>query len=383
MKARFVVLFILISFLFSCKKDNVTSLRGFVQKGPFINGSTVTISELSSGLSPTGKNYTIQITDNRGTFEIQNISLVSEYVNLRADGFYFNEVIGKKSAAQITLHCITDLSDKTNINVNLLSHLEKQRVEFLKGQGISFSNAKKQAQQEILSIFKISKDNIPDSELLDITKSGDNNAILLAVSLILQGFRSEAELTELLAAISNDIRTDGVLSNIALGSALINDAKYLKLDEIRQHISARWNYLGISNGIPDFETHVNNFIENSDYPFTNFITYPATDTYGINVLNNTDRVFVEGSLLSLSAMLPSGTNLIIKHNGNYGELGYMGGSLDGWDDLGTDSTYQWRSFASNRTGHIKMKVVFTGNCTIYFYENDSTTPTRVKNLYKQ
>jgi len=51
-------------------------------------------------------------------------------------------------------------------------------------------------------------DKIPDSELLDITKSGDNNAILLAVSLILQGFRSEAELTELLAAISNDIRTD-------------------------------------------------------------------------------------------------------------------------------------------------------------------------------
>jgi len=128
---------------------------------------------------------------------------------------------------------------------------------------------------------------------------------------------------------------------------------------------------------------VNNFIENSDYPFTNFITYPATDTYGINVLNNTDSVFPTSSLLSLSAILPAGTNLTIKHNGNNGGLGYVMGSFDGWDDMGTDSTHQWRTFTSNRTGHIKMKVYFIGNCTIYFYENNATTPTRIKNLYLQ
>lgn len=50
---------------------------------------------------------------------------------------------------------------------------------------------------------------------------GDDNAILLAVSLILQGYPYTSNLSELLAKISTDIREDGVLKNPALGSILI------------------------------------------------------------------------------------------------------------------------------------------------------------------
>ncbi len=44
-----------------------------------------------------------------------------------------------------------------------------------------------------------------NSEELDITINKEENAILLAISLILQGNKSEADLTQLLANISTDI----------------------------------------------------------------------------------------------------------------------------------------------------------------------------------
>ena len=48
------------------------------------------------------------------------------------------------------------------------------------------------------------------SEYLDISQPGDKNAILLAISVILQGYLSVAELSELLANITTDIREDGL-----------------------------------------------------------------------------------------------------------------------------------------------------------------------------
>jgi hypothetical protein len=84
-----VVLF----FIFiSCGKDNGTNLSldkvtGYAQKGPYLNGTAVTVSELSTDLVPTGKNYSSQILDNKGTFEVKNVELISQFVELKADGF--------------------------------------------------------------------------------------------------------------------------------------------------------------------------------------------------------------------------------------------------------------------------------------------------------
>src|SRR5664279_2594409 len=105
-----IIMFCIIAFLTSCKKDNnssqatIQNVIGYAQKGPFINGSSVTVYDLQSDLSPTGKSYNAQITDDKGSFELNAITLSSNYINLRADGFYFNEISGLKSAAQITLY---------------------------------------------------------------------------------------------------------------------------------------------------------------------------------------------------------------------------------------------------------------------------------------
>ena len=205
--------------IFSCQEDEdatkqepsivKVNVNGYIQKGPFINGTAVIISELDDNLVASGKNFNTQIADNKGSFEIRNIELTSDFVQLTANGFYFDEVKGEKSAAQLTLFALANISNASSINVNILSHLEKDRVHFLIRQGKTFLEAKKQAQQEILGIFGIVKEDMSNSETLDISKEGDDNAILLAISAILQGNNTVAELSELLANINTDIKEDG------------------------------------------------------------------------------------------------------------------------------------------------------------------------------
>ncbi len=98
-KAIFLSLLFL---LFSCEEENNVNpneshtikkekLTGYVQKGPFINGTSINISELSSDLIQTGKTFSSQISDNRGSFELRQLDLSSQFVELKADGFYYNE----------------------------------------------------------------------------------------------------------------------------------------------------------------------------------------------------------------------------------------------------------------------------------------------------
>jgi hypothetical protein len=168
-----------------------SNLSGYIQKGPFLNGTSVSISELNPDLSQTGKIFNAQIKDNTGAFGLSNLQLYSPYIELKADGFYFNEVSGTVSTSQLSLHALADVTDINTLNVNVISTLEKARVEKLVADGLSFADAKKKAMEEILAIFSMSKSDIQNSEMLDINKSGDDNAILLAISAILQGFRSE------------------------------------------------------------------------------------------------------------------------------------------------------------------------------------------------
>ena len=163
------IIFFLVLFLWTCSSSSkksptepeevfvvdLSALTGQVQKGPFNNGTSIVVSELSNNLSPTGRNFNSSINDNTGRFTVANVQLVSPYVELRANGFYFNEVSNGISDSQLTLSAISDLTSKTSLNVNVLTHLEKNRIQFLiTGENpLSFSAAKLQAQEEVLGIF--------------------------------------------------------------------------------------------------------------------------------------------------------------------------------------------------------------------------------------
>lgn len=322
-----ISLFILGFLFFSCNTDeNIEpiikpqpepivkeSVSGFVQKGPFAIGTSITVAELDSTLTQSGRNFNTQITNNNGNFKINNIVLNNNIVEIKADGFYFNEVRGINSENRLTLYSLSDLKDKSTINVNVLSYLEKPRIEFLVEGGKSFAEAKKQAQKEVLKIFEIEKDDIVNSEQLDLSKDGEDNAILLATSVIMQGRRSVAELSELLAKISMDIRTDGILDDTICGSDLINHAKILKLNTVRSNIEYKYFSMGETDTIPEFEHFVNNFIKETNFKYTFKIEYPRNGKYGMNILSINDGDMISAPKdYSIKALLPELHNLKIR-----------------------------------------------------------------------
>jgi len=261
---------------------NIVSLGGAAQKGPFNNGTIINIAELNNSLSPTGKNFTSQIVDNSGTFSVANVQMEFLYAEIRASGFYFDEVGNQVSSAQLVLLGLSNLAGKTNMNVNVLSHLELNRIKnLLTGTTPpTFNQAKLQAQEEVLAIFDYSRSGVAESELLDITQAGSGNAKLLAISAILQDQRSVGELSELLANISTDITTDGVLDNTSITQSLLQSAYNLDLETIRTNLEARYTALGLTVTIPDFETEVNNFYKP---PTVNDMSISTDEDTAINI----------------------------------------------------------------------------------------------------
>jgi hypothetical protein len=380
----------LIFMLDSCNKENVPlikeKLTGFVQKGPFINGTSITLYELDENLSQTGRSFSSQIIDNSGTFEIPAIELSSPYAELKADGFYYNEILRETSVAQLTLYALTDLSNRENVNINILTHLEKRRVEYLINSGLSFNEAKVQAQQEILNIFEISKNDIGVSEALDISKEGEDNAILLAISIILQGYRTVAELSELLATISMDIREDGVLDNPETGTAIINHSKYLNINSIKENLEDRYQELVIPAVLPDFEKYVTNFNDNTDFEFSYFIRYPEFSNYGQNILfPDLDTIYTNRDY-SLAAEIPIGTELKVILSGNLWYYQSLPHGPVNWTIASYDHVHQSQIFESTEPGkNCDLIIGFMDakpgdKIKVDYYENTSLQPTKSKEI---
>ena len=175
----------------SSSSSSPVTVSGQVQKGPYVQGTEITVRELDSSMIPTGNTFTGTIDDNTGSFSIKG-TLTNKIVELSADGYYFNEVSGSLSSAKLTLSALSDITDNSSVNVNLMTHLEKKRVEYLIDSGLTFAAAKTQGQTEIMKIFNIDNVTLGNSETLDISKSGDGNAVLLAISAILQSDKTEA-----------------------------------------------------------------------------------------------------------------------------------------------------------------------------------------------
>jgi hypothetical protein len=279
------------------------------------------------------------------------------------------------------LYALANIKGKTNINVNLLTHLERSRVEHLLKSGKSFSDAKAQAQKEILAIFSIQKTNIQSSENLNIIENGDDNAILLAISLILQGYRTEGELSELLSSISEDISSDGILNSDTLGSELINHAVVLDTTGIKNNLIQRYTSLGLSPTIPDFGKYIANFISKTAFKITgSIINYPKTGLYGSNLLSLNDTIYNSYDY-SLAAYLPTGTRLKVKITvQSPGQIWwYNSGTEANWSITtfnGTSQTFTAINSGTNCDLHL---IQFSsGYYLIEYFETSSSTPTRKK-----
>ena len=185
----------------------------------------------------------------------------SSFVEFTSSGFYFNEIEGIISNAPLSLSALSDVRDKSSINVNVLTHLEKKRVETLIRNGKSFSESKAQSRNEILSIFSVNLNRTTDFEDFDISKNNEEGGILLAISVILQQGRSVGQLTELLSKIQNDVSGDGKLNNDTILSSLRTRTVNLDLVKIRKNVETRYKELNLTTPIPSFENYIINFSE--------------------------------------------------------------------------------------------------------------------------
>ncbi|MBQ0123433.1 MAG: RagB/SusD family nutrient uptake outer membrane protein [Bacteroidales bacterium] len=234
------------------------TVAGKVEKGPFVQGSSITMATMDAKLNATGKNYTATITDDAGTFSFGTQEFDSQYARLTASGYFFNEVKGELSKGTLTLSAIVDLSNKKSVNVNLLTHLESMRIQKLIGtDGKSFSDAVKQAQEELLTCFEFQQYASTDASQFSITSGTDEAAALILISSIIQMDRSEAQITEWLSKLASDFAEDGQFSD-ANKEQIFKDREllYAGLSEISQNIVKRYSELGIYVTVKDISAIV-------------------------------------------------------------------------------------------------------------------------------
>ena len=248
---------------------SLDSLVGFTQKGPFLKGSTVYLYELSDGrtLKQTNGNFTSKITSDNGRYKFSARDLVSQYAMVVVDGYYRNEVTGGTSDAPIRLTALTDMRKRSSVNVNLLTHMEFDRVYNLvtrgdsTGKKLTVKAAKRQAQKEILKQFHIELGDNTDAEDMDVFGDSDADAALLAVSVLLQGDSNASALSVLLTEISNDIAGYGEWKNAATKAKLADWA--LTVDQADSTSRLKLfgeNVRGWDLGkVPDFEKFVRNY----------------------------------------------------------------------------------------------------------------------------
>lgn len=238
--------------------DGPTSkqILGHIEKGPFLQGSEVTLTDLKKDLSQSGKSYTTSTTSDLGDFDFgQTLDLSSGLVELKTNGYFYNESTGSPSNSQITLKAIADTDGATNMNVNLLTHLEYARVKYLVKSGKSFKQAKEQAESEILKTFAIT-DKIASPEKVSLTDCDKNANILLAISSIMLYDKSEAEFSEFIAKFSNDLEKDGTIDNSQLKETIKKGQENCHPSQIKKKMEEYYQSKGSNVAIGDFSQFV-------------------------------------------------------------------------------------------------------------------------------
>jgi len=239
------------------------SVRGAVQKGPFILGTTVDVSPLDADANPIGLSFSTTTQNDLGEFIVANLPPGPVFVE--ASGFHFNEVLGKLSGARLTLRAVDAAEEPLeNLNLNVLTHMIEPRTRFLVAENdLEMSVALGQAQAELLAGLAFGAPtavvDTPFSGLSIIGDDTDGNAYLLTLGATLAWYaRSQGEeqldatLQQTINAIASDLQPDGLLGPET--SALLDEWQ-AKLPEqsVREYLSARLTELGLPTALPDID----------------------------------------------------------------------------------------------------------------------------------
>lgn len=241
------------------------TISGSAQKGPFKVKSPLTLSEIllrSDSLVYSGRKYGGEISGKKGNFEISEVDLIYPYVVLEVRGQWFNEISGEYSKDSMTLRVLTDLTKRNEVNVNLLTHLEYDRVVKLISKGYDVYAAKKQADYEIMTAFDIVT-NVESSEDLktfvpSTNKLHNNNARLMAISLLFVADKNETDIQKAINEFKTDLAENGSWKNEQMKANMADWAESFDGGSVQDNLKK----MEISD-IPNYENYLTLFWGNA------------------------------------------------------------------------------------------------------------------------
>ena len=220
-----------------------TATAGVAQKGPLAIGSAVTARELGLNLSATGNLYTYATTSATGAFT-PDAPFGSALLSVTATGGYTDEVTGLASDGPVTLKSYANLASETVLDVNVLTTLAYTRINTLLNAsttGLSFADARAQAEREVLATFGIVLATSPGAfGSLDASAATDGGHLLAALSSVIVQGRTSAQVNALLDNLQADIGANGTNISSSNRYALALGAHALHLDVVAAHLDAMY-----------------------------------------------------------------------------------------------------------------------------------------------
>ncbi|HHI4994747.1 TPA: hypothetical protein ACP5VM_004320 [Vibrio parahaemolyticus] len=197
---------------------------GAVQKGPLQPGSVVTAYELNQDLEKTDTSYTTQIEDYEGNYNM-NERFNTPYVELVAQGDYFNELTGK-SDEQMRMSAFVDMNAATQVNFNVATAAMKASIMAKVQAGQSFDEAVHETTSELLSLYSYDPDQWADGinfYNVNLSNAGDTSTMLLVISA-----------STLTMATENGLTLEQQIEKI--GQVLL-DPKSVQFEEMKQALT--------------------------------------------------------------------------------------------------------------------------------------------------
>lgn len=405
---------VIIVVFFSCKKDKaITSdgstlpgtktIYGKAQKGPYKNGSPLVIYELNNSLGQTGKSFSSTINDDAGNFSLNNISLNSNYILITATGYYYSEHFNKISEGQLYLEALADVSNISSVNINILTHIIKPRIEQLTAAGLDFNTARYQAQNELKTIMGASSNMFSNFETLDLS----NNSFLFAMSLLFQrnnsmgyqaGYNYTSELSTLLSNFRNDFANNGAIDNPNIIDTLIYNVNRIDLIDCKIDMQNYYAGLGLTFSTNGFEQFIYGFQKKYTVNLSSSITFPDSafvmiDAPGAqppyssreNILKVNNKFYLNGiggNQFAVSAIVPYDSTLVVKFTSFNSSSPFTinGGSSFGWK---TTQSNPLTLEAQRKNVSLSLLIFATGGDSVkveYFNNISTAIPYYTKNI---
>ena len=233
--------------------DTYYTVSGRAEKGPFKSGTTITMQPLDLTANALGTAQTTMTFDDCGNYAFRNTLFKYPYVQVSANGLFFNEVNDYNTRdTQISLQGYADLQNGSKVNVNVVTHLISERVVNLVIGGLDFDVALSQAQGELLSAFGLQRLNDKSFTQVSITDGDDYAAGLLAITMPLLYSRKGSELISWMTRLRYDFADDGKFTE-QNKEQYKKDRNNLSLSSKVQRLIEKYNEYGVSISVKDLK----------------------------------------------------------------------------------------------------------------------------------